>query len=145
MVRAEDKRAALAHVYATLAPGGRLVVDHFVPDMEFLRTRADVPVFRGEYRTSDGARALLWSLSSPVMETHALPIRVISEELDAHGVVTRRRVRMIQFSWLEPQETRAFLEEAGFRIEDVFGDFERAPFDASSRTQIWIARKPSRG
>jgi hypothetical protein len=68
-----------------------------------------------------------------------------SEELDGHGVVTRRTVRMIRSGRLEPHETRALLEEADFRSADVFGDVERTPFDASARTQIGRARKPTLG
>jgi SAM-dependent methyltransferase len=58
------------------------------------------------------------------------------------GVVVRRQYRRLTFSWLEPEQTRTLLEEAGFEIEALYGDFDRNPFSEDSSEQIWIARRP---
>ncbi len=72
-------------------------------------------------------------------------MRIIAwtDEIDRVGVVMRRQYRRRTFSWLEPEQTRALLEDAGFEIEALYGDFDRRPFSEDSSEQIWIARRPS--
>jgi|Deesub1362B_J571_1020462.scaffolds.fasta_scaffold42260_2 hypothetical protein len=57
-------------------------------------------------------------------------------------VVLRRKYRRLSFSWLDPQQTRALLEETGFQVEALYGDFDRSPFDEDSPEQIWVAQRP---
>ncbi len=73
-----------------------------------------------------------------------MTVRAITEELDGEGVLLRRRVRRVRrldFSWIEPEETCTLLEETGYSIEAAWGDFDGTPLDESSSTQLWIARR----
>jgi ubiquinone/menaquinone biosynthesis C-methylase UbiE len=145
LVTMQDKRAGLRHIYRQLAPGGRLIFDHFVFDPEAASHHSGVTL-RAEYTNSDtGHDALLWATTryDPVAQT----MRIIAwtDEIDGVGVVVRRQYRRLTFSWLQPEQTRALLEEAGFEIEALYGDFDRSPFDEDSSEQIWIARRPRDG
>jgi SAM-dependent methyltransferase len=139
----EDKRGAIAHVYSQLRPGGRVVFDDFLMTPALMAHMRQVQL-RAEYRTADGADALLWVTS--LVDEAAQSIRVVTweDELDAEGLLARRRYRRLRLSWLEPSQARRLLTEAGFVIESCFGDFERTPFSASTaHEQVWIARRPS--
>lgn len=77
------------------------------------------------------------------LEARTMRIITWTDELDGGRDLVRRRYRRLSFSWLEPDDARALLLEAGFEIEAVHGDFDRRPFDpAASREQIWVARRP---
>ena len=43
-------------------------------------------------------------------------------------------------SWLSVDEWRALLEQAGFRVEAVYGWFDRRPY-AGGEDSVWIARR----
>ena len=43
--------------------------------------------------------------------------------------------------WIEPEESRALLEEAELTVEDAYGDFDGTPLGKGSPSQIWITRR----
>ncbi len=139
----EDKRRALTQIREQLAPGGRLVFDHFIFDPDY-PTPAGVPNLRAESRDdASGRTRLLWDITIRDPERQLLHVLALTEELDEAGVCVERRYRPIDLSWLEPQQTRELLEQGGYEIEALYGDFQRSPFDESSTYQIWFARRPA--
>ena len=142
LVTLEDKRSGLRRVYQQLAPGGWLIFDHFVFNAEVARRNVG-PGLRAEYTDPiTGRDVLLWS--SATYDFAALSMRVLAwtEELDEEGVVLQCKYRRLDFSWIEPGQARALLEETGFEIEALYGEFDRRPFDQNSGEQVWIARRP---
>lgn len=144
LVTLDDKREGLRHIYRQLAPGGRLIFDHFVFDLEAARSRYSVASLRAEYINPETGRdTLLWVTSRYEPESQAIRIIAWTDEIDGVGVLVRRQYRRLNFSWLEPEQTRALLEETGFEIEALYGDFDRSPFSDDSPEQIWVARRPA--
>jgi SAM-dependent methyltransferase len=142
LVTLEDKRAGLRRIYQQLAPGGRLVLDHFVFDPEAAR-RATGPRVRAEYIDDEtGREVLLWSTARYSFADQTMRVFTWSEELDAASVVVRKQYRRLSFSWIEPEQMRALLTDTGFAIEALYGDFDRRPFGADNPEQIWVARRP---
>jgi hypothetical protein len=137
----DDKRAGLRRIYSQLAPGGRLVFDHFVFNPEAAAHHGGITL-RDEYADAEtGHDILLWVTTRYAMAAQTMRIIAWTDELEADGVVVRRQYRRLSFSWLEPAQTRALLEEAGFEIEALYGDFDRSPFGEDSAEQIWVARR----
>jgi SAM-dependent methyltransferase len=139
----DDKRRAVAHVYSKLRPGGRFIFDDFVMTPALLSHMRSVQL-RAEYRTGTGAEALLWVTS--LVDEAAQSIRVVTweDELDADGVVQRRRYRRLGLSWLTPSQARDLLVSAGFAIDACYGAFDKTPFgDDTAQEQIWVARRPA--
>jgi SAM-dependent methyltransferase len=142
LVTMDDKRAGLRNIFGQLAPGGRLVFDHFVFDSEVAARHSGVTL-REEFTDSEtGREALLWVATDYDMESQRMRIIAWTDEIDGVGVPVRRQYHRLSFSWLEPQQTRALLKETGYEIEALYGDFDRGPFDDDSREQIWVARRP---
>jgi len=145
LVTMDDKREGLRHIYGQLAPGGRLIFDHFVFDLEAARSRYSVASLRAEYINPETGRdTLLWVTSRYEPEPQRIRIIAWTDEIDGVGVLVRRQYRRLSFSWLEPGQTRALLEETGFEIEALYGDFDRSPFGDGSPEQIWVARRPAK-
>jgi SAM-dependent methyltransferase len=141
LVTRDDKRAGLRCIYSQLAPGGRLVFDHFIFNPEAAAHHSGI-VLRDEYAdAATGHDILLWVTTRYDMAAQTMRIIAWTDELEADGVVVRRQYRRLSFSWLEPAQTRALLEEAGFEIEALYGDFDRSPFGEDSAEQIWVARR----
>jgi len=97
---------------------------------------------RAEYVSPGGRDTLLWVTS--LIDEPAQTMRVVTweDELDADGVMIRRRYRTLSLSWMTPAQAAGLLADAGFTVEACFGSFDRTAFDAATADeQIWIGRK----
>ncbi len=141
LVTMDDKRAGLRRIYGQLAPGGRLVFDTFIFDPEAATRHSGINL-RNEYTDAKtGHDVLLWVTTRYDMAAQSMRIIAWTDEVEADGVVVCRRYRRLSFSWLEPAQARALLEEIGFEVEALYGDFDRRPFGEGSPEQIWVARR----
>lgn len=137
-----DKREAIQTVFERLRPGGLFVFDDFFMTPQLMNHMRAVQL-RAAYQSAAGNDCLLWVTS--LIDELKRTISVVTWEdiLDEHGCMQQRRYRRLSMSWLEPDQIRTLLVDAGFIIDACFGDFQRTPFDASTASeQVWIARKP---
>lgn len=145
LLEEDARRACMERAREALAPGGRFVFDHFVYDPA-MAAKVDRTVHLRSTFTDEktGGEVLLWFTSLQDRARCRYRMLVWTEVLDLSGLVVQKRVRQIDFSWMEPAEARRLLGEAGFEVEKVYGNFEREPFDEErSGHQIWFARRPS--
>jgi SAM-dependent methyltransferase len=112
---------ALRAAHDLLAPGGRLVFDVFAPaDDDIAETNArwlerEPGIFeRADWDTA--AQVLTLSVRGPESETR------------------------LALSWLEPERWQSLLAEAGFRVEAVYGWFDRRPFQGGEDTVFVVTR-----
>ncbi len=139
----DDKRTAIRHVFGRLRPGGRFIVDDFFMTPALITHMRGVQL-RATYQSTSGADRLLWVTSLVDAPTQSISVVTWEDELDVAGVLERRQYRRLSLSWLEPAQTRALLEDAGFAVESCFGNFQGTPFEVTSASeQVWVARKPS--
>ena len=139
----DDKRQAMRQVYTQMRPGGQFLFDDFLMTPALMAHMRQVQL-RAAYRSPAGADVLLWVAS--LVDEHAQSITVVTweDELDANGLLNRRRYRRLSLTWLEPTQARQLLEDTGFAVEACFGDFQSTPFtETTAIEQIWSARKPA--
>ena len=132
------QRQALAAIHAGLMPGGRFVCTRHNPPV---RRREVDGVLRGIGRFPLGEDALV--VSGFEQGGHPLVTRQqFFEVYDADGVLRSKRAMTMTFELIEPRRFEQLAGEAGFTITDVFGDYDRGPFDAkASPVAIFIAHK----
>jgi SAM-dependent methyltransferase len=113
---------AFTAVYKRLEPDGRFIFDVFTP------SDADVK------ETHDR-----WIEREPGIWEHAnwdLAARTV--ELSVKGKPGRTTMHL---AWVSPEEWRALLERAAFKVEACYGWFDRSPYRGDEDT-VWIARRP---
>lgn len=136
----DDKLRALRQVRSQLREGGRFVFDHFIFDPSYVQP--GVPRLRAEFRNAETGRDhILWEASTHDMEHQVIRLVVWTDEIDAVGIVVSRRYRRMNLSWITPEQSHRLLEDVGFEIEAVHGDFEENPLTERSTHQVWVARK----
>ena len=141
LLSVEDQVRTLANVRAHLAPGGKLAFNIFVPDLNMLVQEGDVAYHLRDVTDSDtGRRLVVWHQSAYDNHNQIIDARVIVDELGVDGVVGMRFYRDFQLRYSHRWEIRHLLEVCGFEIVDLFGDFERSPFDETSTEMVWVAR-----
>ena len=134
-----DQMQTLDNIRSLLAPGGRLVFNVFAPDLNMLVSTGDTPYhYRDVTDPATGMRWVLWHQSSYDNYNQIIDCRQIAEELDDDGVVARKIYRDFQIRYVHVWEMRHLLARCGYQVIDLFGDFERTPFDEASTEMVWV-------
>ena len=100
----------------------------------------DISLRNPERARDERGAVLVWALFFVSLTTGVLIAH--SFEMTANRRTMETRYRRVQLAWVDPDEIRADLEAAGFEIEALWGDFDRAPFAPDSGSQVWVAVRP---
>lgn len=140
LLTVEDQMRTLRTVSEHLAPGGKLIFNIFVPDLDMLHQEGDVPYhFRDVTDPDTGERLVVWHQSNYDNHNQIINARTIIEELDEAGVVSRRLYRDFQLRYAHRWEIHHLLRICGYGVVDLYGDFDRSPFDETSGEMVWVA------
>ena len=119
-LRGHDERVTvMRRVRDALVPGGRFAWNAFVFDPEIA---AEID---GVWREDHGVRN---------RSTYDYDERRIDLELEG-GV-------SVPLWWVDRAEWEAAIDDAGLEVEELYGWFDRRPFDEESREYVYVARKP---
>ncbi len=133
-----DQRAALAAVFKCLAPGGRFICTLHNPA---IRRRQVDGLLRlvGQFPTEGGP------LVVSGFEQGGTPVvsrQQFFEFFDSEGCLLEKRLLQMKFAFVEKDEFERMVQSAGFRVAQLYGSYDRAPFDpAHSPVMIWILEK----
>jgi SAM-dependent methyltransferase len=117
-----EKLRALEAAAVLLEPGGRLVFDVFAPSRE-------------DIEETDG----LWLEREPgIFERADWDERARTLVLSVRG---GEQTATMELHWLSPPEWLALIERAGLEVEELYGWFDRRPWD-ETEDQIWVCRRP---
>jgi cyclopropane fatty-acyl-phospholipid synthase-like methyltransferase len=134
----QEQRQTLAAVRDHLTTGGRFILDISNADVRYMEHLSGQVLHQGTWPRQDGA--LLSHFVSPAssLTKHLLELTHFYEE-HRQGEAVRRTVITTHLYLFERNEVELLLEEAGFEIADVYGDYELNPFEHDSPRMIFIA------
>jgi cyclopropane fatty-acyl-phospholipid synthase-like methyltransferase len=134
----QEQRQTLAAVRDHLTIGGKFILDISNADVRYMEQLSGQILHQGTWRREDGI--LLSHLVSPASSPtkHLLELTHFYEE-NRQGEAVRRTVITTHLYLFDRNEVELLLEEAGFRIIDVYGDYELGPFEHDSPRMIFIA------
>lgn len=139
----EDQLAAWRCAYAQLAPGGRFVVDLFIPSIKQLVDGVYHPP-ADEHRAPDGSRLVAereerhYDTSS---QTQRLQ-RATRYAFDDPARPERETYYEIDIHMYFPRELRLLFLHSGFELAAAYGDYHRRPFGPGATRQILIGQRP---
>ena len=135
----DELQRALERCASLLTPGGRLVLDVLNPDIHALAQNPN-RIYRCGHVTHPLTK-IRYKLSESSHYDADEQIRTVHMYLDPASGGGELLVVPLAQRQIFPEELRARLAAAGFAIAARYGDFERAPFESSSESQVVIARK----
>ena len=143
----EDHVQALNNIHQHLQPGGRLIMNFFVPHLQMIAEHSghlsQSVKFMREFTIPDsGEHYLVWESRQYDVHRQRISERLRYEQVDEKGKVLTTRYRDLTLCYIWPREMEHLLVRCGFEIEALYGSFDREPFDAKSSEQIWVARRP---
>jgi hypothetical protein len=134
----ENQRAALAAVHACLTPGGRLICTLHNPPVRRKQVDGLVRVV-GRFPADGGTLVV----SGFEQGGHPVVTRLQFFELFGQdGLLRRKRLLPMEFAFIEREAFERMAEGAGFRVAQLYGNYDRAPFDpAQSPVMIRVLEK----
>jgi SAM-dependent methyltransferase len=141
----KDQRQALACIREHLTDEGRLVFNVFDPNLELIAAGLS-PLGSALRKESEfihpetGHRVVVWFTGQYDPEPQLLRASFIFEELDHSGKVLAKTHSPLTLRYVYRFEMRYLLELCGYKVESLYGDFRRGPFQYGGE-QIWIVQK----
>lgn len=158
----ENQRAALAAVFKCLAPGGRFICTLHNPAIR--RKQVDGLLrLVGQFPTEGGTQTAMEKRSAAILAADKMPALpsgtlvvsgfeqggnpVVSRQqffefFDGEGRLLEKRLLQMKFAFVEKDAFEPMAQSAGFRIAQLYGSYDRAPFDpALSPVMIWVLEK----
>ncbi|MEJ7809587.1 MAG: class I SAM-dependent methyltransferase [Gemmatimonadaceae bacterium] len=127
----------MACVRRHLAPGGRFIIDVFVPDVGLLVHGRDQRAAFSEYESPDGGGAVIVT-STNVYEPHTQVNRITTyHQLPGREAEETGSLDMRMYF---PRELDALLGYNGFAIEEKLASYDGTPFGAGATKQLIVCR-----
>jgi SAM-dependent methyltransferase len=141
-----DQRRALAEIHRVLLPGGRCICTLHNPRVR-TRSLTGIRELRGTFDLPSGGAVLeLYVEASLDAVTRIAESVQTYRILDSGGEMASERVQKVRFALIERPEFEGMARAAGFRVDQLYGDYARAEFlPDESPHMIWILEKPAGG
>lgn len=138
IVGAPRQRQALSAVFASLVPNGRFICTMHNPAVR--RRQVDGALrLVGRFPTRGG------SLVVSGFETGGFPLvqRIqFIEFFSRDGNLRSKQLLPMEFELIERDHFESMAREAGFHVLDLYGNYDRSPFDAErSPVMIWVLQR----
>ncbi len=132
------QQQALAAIRAHIPKGGTFIVDISNVDARYMENLSGQLLMQGTWTRDDGT--ILTHLVSPASSpsTHLLELTHFYDQHPQGGALHRTVITTFLYLF-ERSEMELLLEQAGFTIKDVYGDYELSPALLESKRMIFIA------
>lgn len=144
LLTVRDQLACLENIRRHLVDGGRLILDLFNPSLDYLANRRLGEEFgeEPEFSMPDGRRVIRrHKIVADDRFTQVIGVELLYYVTHQDGR-EERLVHAFQMRYLFRFEAEHLLARAGFRLEELYADYEKRPYGSSYPGDlILIARK----
>jgi ubiquinone/menaquinone biosynthesis C-methylase UbiE len=139
LLQIHEQMKALTCIRKHLAPGGKFVMNVFVPKINHFQEENEKMSHRGTYRLETGEEVAMWDYTRYDHFQQLSEVTRIYERSNPNGLVTERVTGRFTLRYIFPAELHHLLRLNGFKVTQRYGTFAKAPFEASSTELIVIA------
>lgn len=136
----DDQDRTLQRLRQHLRTDGRLVIDLFAPSYELLAQKECTLDIEEKVNLETGCRFTITDYTRYEHAAQLIHVERVYEEIDDEGGLTRK-VLPFKLRYVFRYEMQALLEKNGFRVSEVFGTFDKRPYDYYSGEMIFVAKK----
>lgn len=141
----EDQRQALGRIRDHLADGGRLALNVFDPRLEWIVEDYKFPESplrkHAEFiRPDTGNRVVVWATREYQPVEQVINEDFIFEEVDGAGMAIARSYSSLTLRYVYRFEMQHLLELCGFKVEALYGNFQRGTFRYGGE-QVWVCQR----
>lgn len=136
----QDQMKALGCIREHLKPGGKLVLNVFVPKIEHLYEESEKMSLRGMFPLESGEQVAMWDFTRYDHFQQLSEVTRTYERLSPEGVVQEKIVGRFTLRYIFPAELHHLLRLNGFKVVQRYGSFDKGPFDQKSAELILVAQ-----
>ncbi len=138
MLTRQEQQRVLAAVRAHLNPGGTFIVDISNADARYMEQLSGQILHQGTWQGEDGFHYTHFVSPASATQQHLLELTHFYDRYKQGGTVERTVVTTSLYLF-ERGEIELLLEQAGFVVKGVHGDYGLGPFFLESPRMICIA------
>lgn len=139
LLHIHEQMKALSCIRRHLKPGGKLVMNVFIPKIEHLYEESEKMSLRSIYPLETGEQIAMWDYTRYDHFQQWSEVTRTYERISAEGIVTEKVVGRFTLRYIFPAELHHLLRLNGFKVVERYGSFDKAPFDAKSTELILVA------
>lgn len=132
------QQQALAAIRQHLSVGATFILDISNEDARYMEALSGQMLHQGTWQRADGSYVTHFLSPASSTSRHLLELTHFYEVHQQGGNV-QRSVSQSSLYLFERSESELLLEQAGFRIKDVYGSYEFGPYQHDSARMIFIA------
>lgn len=133
-----QQQRALASIRAHLSPGGTFIIDISNADARYLEDLGGQMLHQGTWTREDGSYLTHFLTPATSSDRHLLELTHFYDQYQQNGTV-QRTISTMHLYLFERAEMELLLEQAGFQVKDVYGDYDLSPYRLDSPRMICIA------
>ncbi len=134
----DDQLAALQCFHRHLLAEGRLIIDVFAPSYRMM-SNDKIDIALPAQPLADGRIITVMDHTTYVHKDQRVEVERHLDTVYPDGTL-KRRIGHFHLRYIFRYEMELLLRQSGFRLEAVYGDFERRPYDYHSGEMIFVAR-----
>jgi len=138
MITRKEQQQALRAIRNHLATGGRFILDISNADARYMENLSGQVLHQGTWQRDDGAFVSHFVSPASSTKKHLLEL---THFYDVHrqGMPVQRTISRTQLYLFERGEMELLLEQAGFVVKEVYGEFNMGAFELESPRMIFLA------
>ena len=138
LLNISDHIQTILNIKKHLTENGRLIFNAFVPDSESMGSAHDVLYhYKDVQDTENNRKFIIWNQSEYDQFNQIVHTRIVVDESNNMGEVVRRFYRDFSLRYTFRWEFYHLLRSYGFKLLNLYGDFEKSDFNESSTEMIW--------
>ena len=138
LLNVNDQIQTITNIKNHLTVNGRLIFNTFVPSYESIVSAHDVLYHHKDVEDFDNHRKfIIWNQSEYDQFNQIVYTRIVVDELNNKEQVVNRFYRDFSLRYAFRWELYHLLTSNGFKLLNLYGDFEKSDFDDSSTEMIW--------
>ena len=139
LLHISEQMKALTCIRKHLAPGGKFVMNVFVPKINHFYEENEKMSLRGTFRLPSGEEVAMWDYTRYDHFQQLSEVTRTYERTNGQGLVTERVTGRFNLRYIFPAELHHLLRLNGFKVTQRYGSFAKTVFDASSSELIIVA------
>lgn len=144
MLDTESQKSCLKCIYDHLNDGGHLIMNMFFPRIDVMdnyMNQMGNAIKQVKSLELNDKRYMVFDSREYSSYDQLIKQNFIVEELDKDGVVKSKQYFPLTLRWVNRFEMEHLLEISGFKVLNLYGWFDKRPFDNFSEEMIWVVQK----
>ena len=132
------QQQALAAIRAHLSAGGTFILDISNEDARYMEDMGGQMLHQGTWRLDDGSMVTHFVSPASSTTTHLLDLTHFYD-IHQQGEAVRRTITQTRLYLFERNEAELLLEQAGFSVKNVYGNYDLSQYEHDSPRMIFVA------